>query len=212
MILINLLPHREEARKKQREAFYANLGVAVVIGLVVSALAWFALDMMYSAQETRNAYLVQQNADLDAKILQINALKSEINALEARRKAVEDLQLDRNLAVHWMEDLTRLTPQGIFLTEVRQKGLELTVDGVTLTSDRVSEFLADTSSDSKSTSWITNSRWEGSIEAITISVQANEAPQRAFTFSLMFDLVRNAQNMPSDISLNNNSSGLTSHP
>ena len=32
MILINLLPHREAARKRKREAFYASLGVAAVVG------------------------------------------------------------------------------------------------------------------------------------------------------------------------------------
>ena len=36
MILINLLPHREAARKRRRETFYATLGLSAVVGAVIA--------------------------------------------------------------------------------------------------------------------------------------------------------------------------------
>lgn len=36
MILINLLPHREAARKRRREVFFATLGAAALTGLLIS--------------------------------------------------------------------------------------------------------------------------------------------------------------------------------
>ena len=43
MILINLLPHREAARKRRREIFFATLGLAALAGvLVCSAMySWY---------------------------------------------------------------------------------------------------------------------------------------------------------------------------
>lgn len=193
MILINLLPHREEARKKLREGFYANIGVAFIIGLVIVAGAWFVLDMMKNAQNTRNEFLTQRNSELDRQIVQIKALNEDITALQARQTAVENLQSDRNLAVHWMEELARQTPDGIFLTKAQQRELSLTIEGVTLSNDRVSEFLAKTAAGRSN--WMTNSQWIGSIEAKNMQLAPNEPARRVFTFSMQFDLVReNATN------------------
>ena len=38
MILINLLPHREAARKRRKEAFYATLGAAALLGGLMANL------------------------------------------------------------------------------------------------------------------------------------------------------------------------------
>ena len=43
MILINLLPHREAARKRRREMFYAGLGASALAGGLV-AWALFGKD------------------------------------------------------------------------------------------------------------------------------------------------------------------------
>ena len=40
MILINLLPHREERRKRRKAAYFAGLGVSAAVGLGVVGI-WF---------------------------------------------------------------------------------------------------------------------------------------------------------------------------
>lgn len=42
MILINLLPHREDARKRAKETFYAHLGLAAVIGVIIAGIIYIA--------------------------------------------------------------------------------------------------------------------------------------------------------------------------
>ncbi|HRH18675.1 MAG TPA: fimbrial assembly protein, partial [Aquabacterium sp.] len=37
MILINLLPHREEKRRLRKQAFFVGLGMAAIAGLVLVA-------------------------------------------------------------------------------------------------------------------------------------------------------------------------------
>ena len=36
MILINLLPHREAARKRQKDQFYTQLGLSALLGGIIS--------------------------------------------------------------------------------------------------------------------------------------------------------------------------------
>ena len=40
MILINLLPHREEKRRQRKRAFYSGLGLAAVVGLGIGVILY----------------------------------------------------------------------------------------------------------------------------------------------------------------------------
>ena len=81
MILINLLPHREERRKRRKAAFFAGLGVAAVAGLLIVG-AWYLLVLQLTdAQQARNEFLKTEIAKLEVQIKDIATLKSEIEAL-----------------------------------------------------------------------------------------------------------------------------------
>lgn len=141
IVLINLLPHREAARKKRREAFYAGMLASILAGGLVLALGYTALNEMISRQQSRNEFLKAENAKLDRQIKDIASLKSEIEALRARQAAVESLQSDRNLPVHLFDDLTRDTPAGVQLTQIRQEGSTVLIQGIALSQERVADFL-----------------------------------------------------------------------
>ena len=94
MIMINLLPHREERRKRKKIAFYAGLGVAALAGLAIVGVWYLIVEQLVSGQQQRNGFLQGEIAKLDSQIKDIASLKSEIASLKARQKAVEDLQID----------------------------------------------------------------------------------------------------------------------
>ncbi|HET8869530.1 MAG TPA: PilN domain-containing protein, partial [Aquabacterium sp.] len=149
MILINLLPHREEKRKLRKQAFFVGLGLSVVAGAVIVAL-WYAVQLrMMATQQTRNEILTSAIHKLDDEIKDVSALKAEIDSLKARQRAVEDLQTDRNMPVYLLNELVAQTPEGIYLTSIHQKGQSVTVAGMAQTNERVSEFLRNTNSRSK---------------------------------------------------------------
>lgn len=196
MILINLLPHREEARKRAKETFYAHLGLAAIIGVIISGIIYIALDIALSAQLSRNDRLRIENASLDRKITEVVAVQATINSLQARREAVENLQTDRNLIIRWMEDIARMTPEGVYLTQIVQKGLELTIDGIALNNENISLFMKQVTEGVPfpggfySSKTLTNAQWFGAITAKTMQLRAGEPDQRVLAFSLRFDLVR----------------------
>lgn len=176
MILINLLPHREEKRNRRKRAFFAGLGLAAVGGLLAVGLWYGVLDQMKSAQEERNAYLGSEIKKLEAQIKDIANLRAEIDALRARQKAVEDLQTDRNIPVHLLNELVKQTPEGVYLTTIRQTGRVVAVSGTAQSNERVSEFLRNT---------LYSSPWLEKPELVEIRAGASQGGRgRLYDFSL----------------------------
>ena len=105
MILINLLPHREAAKKRRKEAFQINMVLAALGGLLIAGLIYWYFQVMIEGQQDKNNILRSEIKVLEAQIKEIEGLENEITALRARQKAVEDLQSDRNLPVHMLNEL-----------------------------------------------------------------------------------------------------------
>lgn len=141
MILINLLPHREAARKRMRDAFYASLGVAAMLGGLLSGGVYLWYQTQISSQQSKNNFLTSEIKRLERQIKEIANLQTEIAALRARQQAVEDLQSDRNLPVHLLNELVKQLPDGVYISSMRQENQNVTLSGVAQSNERVSEFL-----------------------------------------------------------------------
>jgi len=187
VILVNLLPHREERRKRRKAAFFAGLGLAAVLGAAVVGLWYLVVQQLISAQQERNAFLAAEIAKLDTQIKDIASLKADIEALKARQKAVENLQTDRNIPVHVLNELVRQTPEGVYFTSVRQEGQVLTVSGIAQTNERVSELLRNTAYNSD---WLARPELV-EIKAATVQTASREQ-KRLFDFSMRLNVKRPA--------------------
>jgi type IV pilus assembly protein PilN len=182
VILINLLPHREQKRQRRKVAFNIGLGVAAVAGAMIVG-GWYAvLDGMKSGQMERNALLDAETKKLEEQIKDIANLRAEIEALKARQKAVEDLQTDRNSPVHLLNELVRQMPDGIYLSNIKQAGKTVTLTGVAQTNERVSELLRQSGN---------NSPWLERPELIEIkSTPAQAGRGQLYDFSMRVGLKR----------------------
>ena len=146
MILINLLPHREAARKRRKEAFQATMFASAILGLLIAALVYWWFQLKIEEQQDRNAFLKTEIAVLNQQIKEIEGLEGEINALRERQKAVEDLQANRNLPVHLLNELVQQLPEGVYISSIKQNGLQVEMKGVAQSNERVSEVLRNLSS------------------------------------------------------------------
>ncbi len=191
MILINLLPHREEKRRQRKRAFFAGLGASAVLGLVAVGVWYTVLQQMTAAQASRNEFLQAEIKRLEAQIKDIANLRAEIEALKARQKAVEDLQTDRNTPVYLLDELVKQTPEGVYLTEIKQAGLVVNVKGVAQTNERVSEFLRNT---------LYNSPWLEKPELVEIKATTPNAKdrdqRRLFDFQMRVSIKRPQASAP----------------
>ena len=141
MILINLLPHREEKRRARRQQFYALAGLVVAISALIIFLVHGVLASRISSQEEKNAFLKREIATLDKDIDEIKRLKEQTSALLARKQVIETLQSNRAEAVGIFNELARLTPEGAYLRTVKQNGQNLTLNGYAQSNARVSNFM-----------------------------------------------------------------------
>jgi type IV pilus assembly protein PilN len=182
IVRINLLPHRELKRQRQKQAFFLMTGLSVVAGAALVLLVWSVLEGYIDNQKGRNKLIADENRRLDAQIKEIATLRQEIEALRARQKAVEDLQADRNEPVYLLDELTRQTPEGIYLRSVKQEDRKVTIAGWAASNERVSEFLRNLTN---------NGRYVERPELIEIKL-AGQSPdgiqRRLFDFSMNFNM------------------------
>lgn len=188
MILINLLPHREAARKRRKEVFQATMFVSFLIGLAIAGAIYWWFQMMITAQQERNAFLQSEIKVLEGQIKEIATIEEEIAALRARQKAVEDLQADRNLPVHLLNELVRQIPEGVFITNIKQTDQVIAMQGSAQSNERVSEMLRNLTDN---TPWLSKPELV-EIVARNIALSARDQ-RRVFAFNLRFRLMRTGE-------------------
>ena len=187
MILINLLPHREAARKRRKDAYQVAMGISFLVGLLIAGAIYTWFQGMIETQRGRNAFLTSEIKVLENQIKEIATIEEEIAALRARQKAVEDLQADRNLPVHLLSQLVVQLPDGVYLTSVKQAGQTVTMQGMAQSNERVSEMLRNFSDN---TPWFTKPEL---VEIVAANVSLTPKDQRRVaSFNLRFRLVRSA--------------------
>jgi type IV pilus assembly protein PilN len=141
MIRINLLPHREEARKQRRQTFYGMAIGMIVLGTLIGFIVSMVIGGFIEAQEEKNTFLQNEIAKLDKDIAEIKRLRSQIDALLARKQVIESLQSHRAETVHLLNELARQTPEGVYLRSIKQAGLKVTLMGYAQSNARVSTLM-----------------------------------------------------------------------
>jgi type IV pilus assembly protein PilN len=138
---INLLPWREERRKLRQQTFQLRLVLGAIVGIVVLILWWLGLSDAISNQNARNSYLTNQIQLIDKQIATIKTLQQQKAQMLARMNIIEQLQASRMASVHLFDQLVKTLPSGVYLTQVSQKGSQLTIQGVAESSARVSTYM-----------------------------------------------------------------------
>jgi type IV pilus assembly protein PilN len=149
---INLLPHREERRKRARTHFGVLGAMTAALGLVIVGAVWLFYSGRISNQEDRNRFLKTEIAKLDKEIDEIKDVKDKIAALLARKQVIETLQTDRVQTVYLLDELVRQMPEGVFLRSVKQKGQAINLLGYAQANARVSTLMRNI----ESSPWLAN--------------------------------------------------------
>ena len=185
MILINLLPHREAARKRRKEVFNASLIAAAGLGGIIAGAVFMWYQAVISAQQTTNVVLETEIKKLEAQIKDIAGLEAEIAALRARQQAVEDLQADRNLPVHLLTEIVNQLPDGVYISKLVQVNQLVTINGTAQSNERVSELLRNLANN---TPWFAKPQLV-EIVAGTVALTPRDL-KRVSNFVIRVDLVR----------------------
>lgn len=168
---INLLPWREEERKRKNVEFGILAGAAAgVMAILVGLVVLYYSDQI-SYQNQRNAFLKNEIKVLDSKLETIKELETTKQNLLSRMEIIQRLQGSRPQIVHLFEDLVTTIPEGIWLSSIKQSGDKVTVTGFAESNARVSAYMRN----AEESVWIKNpklvnieSESDGSNAAFTL--------------------------------------------
>ena len=141
MIRVNLLPHREEKRKRRQQQFMVLAGIALVVGLVVASAVWLFFDQQVTLQRDNVAYMKIEIDKLDKQIEEIRKIREETASLLAKKQVVEGLQSNRSEPVQLLDQLLRQLPEGVYLKAIKQQGVKVNVQGYAQSNARVSTLM-----------------------------------------------------------------------
>lgn len=149
---INLLPWRDELRKRREKEFIITAVIAALLmgGVVLGVHLHYESRIAY--QQQRNKFIELEIAALDKKIAEIAELKKERDNLIARTKVIQDLQSGRPEIVHVFDELVKTLPDGVYYTKVAQKGRALNLQGIAQSNARVASLMRSLDA----SKWFTN--------------------------------------------------------
>lgn len=183
MIQINLLPHREAAKKVRKETFMASCLLSAIAGAAIAGGIYLFFQTLIADQENANRMIEQENARLKDQIKEVANIEAEIAALKARQEAVENLQSERNLPVELLNEIVQETPNGSYVTSLNKTAKTVALMGIAQSNQTVADLLRNITDDMP---------WDSKPQLVEtkvakINLGANRERQ-AFGYSLNFGL------------------------
>ncbi|MDO1529076.1 PilN domain-containing protein [Fulvimonas sp. R45] len=182
MTRINLLPWRAERRKQREREFFMQLGAAFVAGVLFVLLWSFWMGMRIDNQNERNAYLQNEIKQVDVKITKINELDRVRSQLLARKQIIEQLQANRSQMVHLFDELVKTIPSSARLSELKQNGQSMVLNGVAQSNASVAEYMRN----------IEDSPWMGHAD-LSKTENTHASTRMPYSFGLTVALNRPKQ-------------------
>jgi len=176
-VRVNLLPHREERRKRARQYFYVLAAGTGFVGLLLVGAVHTFYSRQIETQQDRNKFLKGEITKLEKDIAEIDELKGKIQALLARKRIIEELQANRAQTVHLLDELVRQMPEGVYLKSITQKGLRVNLTGYAQSNARVSTLMRN----------IEQSTWLERPELIEVKASTVDK-RRLSEFNMFFSL------------------------
>ncbi len=184
MVRINLLPWREERRQQRQKDFISAIGLSIALVLAIFAAVHMHIEGFKDFQNIRNQTLLSEIAVLDNKITEIKEIEGKKNKLLVKIDLIQGLQESRPQIVHLFDEIAKRTPDGVYLTALRQAGKSLTLQGKAQSNARVSAFMRE----------VENSDWLASPKLEIIrGMDKNDSAQKADSGSQFSDFTLTAE-------------------
>ena len=152
MIRINLLsPEREKPqRRKVVSSFDASgqkVTVACTLILAVAGVGvawWYWSLQQESTRLTEMLALAQQESQrLRSTTLEVARFEAQRAQLQQRVTLIEQLRRGQSGPVHMLDEISRSLPDQLWLTQLDQKGNELTIEGRCIALTSLSDFVGN---------------------------------------------------------------------
>jgi len=153
MIRINLLPvDRERTRRRPTgggglglQATQQKITLACSLILVLTGLGvgWWYWSLKLQTDRIEEDIVTSQKetARLRTLIQQVQANDARRAQLQQRVGLIEELRKDREGPVHMLDEISRSLPDMLWLSEIKQQGVDLTISGRCTSLTALSDFV-----------------------------------------------------------------------
>lgn len=141
MIRINLLPIKQlQAETTRRREIIIG---SVVLGVAVLLLAGLHIYQVYhlNGLEKELAGLRAELQILNSRVKEVSDLQVKIKDLRGKQKIIEELANKKSGPVLVMASLSQATPASLWLTDLRETGGNIVMNGLAADNETVAQFL-----------------------------------------------------------------------
>lgn len=141
MIRINLLPVKELTAEvgRRQELLIAGFSLVLTVALVVGV--YLVQSFRLYGLGTEADGLKKEVETLNVQLKEAGDLQQKVKALEQKIKVIDDLTKKKVGPVKIMESLSLATPSRLWLTEFKESGGNLTINGLAVDNQTVADFL-----------------------------------------------------------------------
>jgi type IV pilus assembly protein PilN len=150
MIRINLLAAEREKTKKKAATLGTTgqkltVGCSLILVLALLFVGWRYWTLTRDANQidAEIAAAQQETTRLHSVILQVQQFEQQKAQLQQRVVLIETLRKGQTGPVHMLDQVSRALPQMLWLTELKQTGTDVTLDGMCTTLTGLSEFVSN---------------------------------------------------------------------
>ena len=129
MAKINLLPWRQEVREQKNREFLTLVIAVLFLSLLGAFAGWSYYKNILENQQLANERIKQENTNLDKALKEIESLEQQRDDIIARMKVIQDLQGRRPVPVRIWDDIARIIPAQMYLTNMKREGDVITFTG-----------------------------------------------------------------------------------
>jgi len=141
MAYINLLPWREEALKVKQKEFFTVLAAAGLCAFALVLAVNIYFQTRIDGQTTRNQFLTSEIQKLDSQIAEIKTLNDKKAALQKRIDVVEQLQRSRNVGTQVLDEIAKIIPNGIYITQIDKQGNSIHITGKSESNNHLANMI-----------------------------------------------------------------------
>jgi len=141
MAYINLLPWRKNALKVKQKEFFTVLTLAAAFAFALVFSVNFYFQTRIDGQIGRNQFLKNEIQQLDIKIAEIRTLNEKKAALQKRIDVVKQLQRSRNVGTQVLDEIARIIPNGVYITQIDKQGNTLHLSGKSESNNHLANMI-----------------------------------------------------------------------
>ena len=182
MIRINLLAVERTKAKKARSvaispAHRVTIGASLILIATVLGIGWWFLSL-----RSQSAQLDRDIARAEAEAVQLRVVLAQVQKFESRKAQltqrvtlIEQLRRGQSSPVHVLDEISRSLPDRLWLTEMKQVGIDFTMSGFAASLPSLSDFVANL----EATKW-----FRRPVEILDSQVQTDKTAGDLVRFSI----------------------------